>query len=208
MNDGTIFQSIDSDNMTWTTNPTRKEQLMHALNLLNAYQDFTDTTAIYPKENEHAYVALGLVDEVAELHEKICNYINSPGHTRSDASLVLDEAGDVLWYIARELRRLGLTFADLADVGYPPFQEEASLAGLRDFLVIKAGFLAGRAKKTLRDGSDYTGVIVVTLKSMLVALDNLARFWNSNLILVSVSNQSKLASRLDRGMIKGDGDQR
>jgi NTP pyrophosphatase (non-canonical NTP hydrolase) len=63
----------------------------------NEYQQFAKTTAIYPPESALSYTALGLSSEAGEVAGKIKKYIRD-GVKDDDA--IIDELGDVLWYLA------------------------------------------------------------------------------------------------------------
>mgnify|MGYP002629502421 CR=1 FL=1 len=63
----------------------------------NEYQQFAKTTAIYPPEEALTYTALGLASEAGEVAGKIKKYIRD-GVKDDDA--IIDELGDVLWYLA------------------------------------------------------------------------------------------------------------
>lgn len=65
---------------------------------LNKYQEFTRTTAIYPKDQAIAYLGLGLTSEAGEVSGKIKKMIRDGGINVMDT---LDEIGDVLWYATR-----------------------------------------------------------------------------------------------------------
>lgn len=78
----------------------------------NHYQEQTQKTAVYPEENALEYLALGLNGEAGEVAEKIKKVIR--GDREIDQELV-DELGDVLWYLARLLDEIGEDFDDVAN---------------------------------------------------------------------------------------------
>lgn len=65
----------------------------------DAYQDFTDSTAIYPKDKELEYLMMGLVSEVGEMAGKVKKEIRD-GKIFEQEDFT-KELGDVLWYVAR-----------------------------------------------------------------------------------------------------------
>jgi NTP pyrophosphatase (non-canonical NTP hydrolase) len=71
---------------------------------VDMYQEFTRSTAIYPKETALDYLVLGLASEAGEVAGKRKKAIRDG--IFSEAALV-DEVGDVLWYAARILDELG-----------------------------------------------------------------------------------------------------
>lgn len=78
---------------------------------LRTYQQFTDTTAIYPKDQELPYVMLGLMSEVGEIADKLKKHIrDGNGEPMTDQQIVglQKEMGDVLWYLARLHQHYGL----------------------------------------------------------------------------------------------------
>lgn len=73
------------------------------MTILEEYNDFTQTTAIYPdalayNEAEALYLALGLADEAGEVAGKIKKMYRD-GHLDPDA--LAKELGDVMWYLTR-----------------------------------------------------------------------------------------------------------
>jgi NTP pyrophosphatase (non-canonical NTP hydrolase) len=79
-----------------------------------SYKKFTRDTAQYPKEVEMEYLMIGLANEVGEVLGKFKK------HMRGDKMVVEDfnnalvaEMGDVMWYYARILDVLGVSFYDV-----------------------------------------------------------------------------------------------
>jgi len=87
---------------------------------LDHYQEKTRETAVYPENQALTYVALGLNGEAGEIAEKVKKQIRDDEDKTGD---ILDELGDVLWYLARVADELD---ADLSDVA------EANLVKLFD----------------------------------------------------------------------------
>lgn len=77
----------------------------------DAYQDFTDETAIYPEDKGLEYTALGLASEAGEFAGKVKKWIRDG--KRNDEALVA-ELGDVLWYVARAAAELHVHLSDVA----------------------------------------------------------------------------------------------
>ena len=78
------------------------------------YKEFTRDTAQYPKEVEMEYLMIGLANEVGEVLGKFKK------HLRGDMMVVQDfndalvaELGDVMWYLARILDVLGVSFYEV-----------------------------------------------------------------------------------------------
>jgi NTP pyrophosphatase (non-canonical NTP hydrolase) len=64
----------------------------------DAYQKFTKTTAVYPPSVGVAYCALGLAGEAGEVANNVKKEIRDGADKKA---AVIDELGDVLWYVAR-----------------------------------------------------------------------------------------------------------
>lgn len=82
----------------------------------NEYQDFTDTTAIYPNpDSDLNYPVLGLNSEAGEVADKLKKVIRDKGGIISteDEDEIAKELGDVLWYIARCARAIDYKLEDI-----------------------------------------------------------------------------------------------
>jgi NTP pyrophosphatase (non-canonical NTP hydrolase) len=98
---------------------------------LNNYQQDTGTTAIYPRtgsgdERAVNYTILGLIGEAGEIAnkwKKLLRDAPSRGFQPADyyefyANLredILNELGDVLWYVSQLSTELGVSLGDVAD---------------------------------------------------------------------------------------------
>lgn len=78
----------------------------------DAYQDFTDSTAIYPDDNAQEYVMYGLMSEIGEMASKMKKELRdgTPFYTDDFAK----ELGDVLWYVAQLASIEGICLSDVA----------------------------------------------------------------------------------------------
>lgn len=79
--------------------------------MFDAYQDFTDETAIYPEEKGLEYTALGLASEAGEFAGKVKKWIRDG---KKDDEALVAELGDVLWYVARAAAELEVHLSDVA----------------------------------------------------------------------------------------------
>jgi len=79
---------------------------------LNHYQKKTRETAVYPENQALTYVALGLNGEAGEVAEKVKKQIRDDADNTGD---LLDELGDVLWYLARVADELDADLSDVAE---------------------------------------------------------------------------------------------
>ena len=75
---------------------------------IDGYQEFTGTTAIYPKERALDYLMAGLGSEVGEVLGKYKKEIRD-GEEYTDA--IIAELGDVCWYVARLCDELGYSLS-------------------------------------------------------------------------------------------------
>jgi NTP pyrophosphatase (non-canonical NTP hydrolase) len=80
---------------------------------LNDYQSFTATTAIYPNKVALEYLSLGLVAEAGEFAGKIAKWYRKDNEFPVDD--LVDELGDILWFIAQMATYLNRDLSYLAD---------------------------------------------------------------------------------------------
>ena len=74
----------------------------------NNYQEQTREFAIYPQKDAIAYLGLGLTSEAGEVAGKLKKSIRDDYF---EVEEVVSEVGDVLWYCARLLDELGVSFS-------------------------------------------------------------------------------------------------
>jgi NTP pyrophosphatase (non-canonical NTP hydrolase) len=85
-------------------------------NTLNQYQDLARKTAIYPGKGELMgllYVALGL-GEAGEYQGKVKKVLRGDKTLEEAREALLDELGDILWYVSQNASELDITLHDLA----------------------------------------------------------------------------------------------
>jgi len=87
---------------------------------VNEYQSWTETTAIYPKEFELSYLALGLVGEAGEIANHIKKVLRDYNGKVTDEmkKTLINELGDIEWYIARLCEFLGTTIEDVMQINF------------------------------------------------------------------------------------------
>lgn len=89
---------------------------------LNDYQIISRKFAFYPhKDNNLIYAGLGLSGEVGEFNEHIKKSIRDSGFKMGDPAYdlprrdkMIDELGDVLWYVANCATELGVDLSHIA----------------------------------------------------------------------------------------------
>lgn len=170
---------------------------------LSEFQTASARTAIYPEHGTgsvlaRTYCALGLVNETGEVAGKVKKALRDDGWT-DDAPLsperaqaVLDECGDVLWYLAQLHTENGETLPEPT-----PDQAEPPLSALPRMAL----FLFRHAVDLLEDEARARYYLVTVL-------DTICRMLGSDLEAVAEANIAKLTSRAQRGTLGGDGDER
>lgn len=83
---------------------------------MRSYQEWSGSTAIYHKtcpewSDKIAYVALGLAGEAGEIANKVKKVMRDGKYDKQE---VVDELGDVLWYLARCCAENDTTLVDVA----------------------------------------------------------------------------------------------
>ena len=74
------------------------------------YMDFTRKTARYPKRREKEYLMLGLMNEAGEVGGAYKKEIRD---RVDNTDLIIDELGDVLWYLTRLCDVYGVEISEL-----------------------------------------------------------------------------------------------
>lgn len=171
---------------------------------LREYQNFTDTTAIYPQAStDLVYPTLGLFGEAGELAEYYKKHLRGGGgHLPEETrQAMLKECGDVLWYIARITYVVGIR-----DLGswvdnrrWLPWNLDRIILNLAQAVAGIAALdpLAPRKEVVRRHAAHAVGLI-----------DRAAQYLNSSLAEVLQANVEKLRSRQQRGVLDGSGDNR
>ena len=74
------------------------------------YMDFTRRTAKYPKRREKEYLMIGLMNEAGEVGGAYKKEIRD---RVDNTELIIDELGDVLWYLQRLCDVYDITISEL-----------------------------------------------------------------------------------------------
>ena len=89
------------------------------------YQDFTDTTDVYPNDKFNiGYKALGLVGEAGEVADKVKKHLRDG--KALDIGGIIYELGDVCWYVARMAEALGYELEDVLTINYSKLESRKS----------------------------------------------------------------------------------
>ena len=97
-------------NDNWITQELDEEEMAQWYQF-DAYQDFTDDTAIYPEDKGLEYTALGLASEAGEFAGKVKKWIRDG---KKDDDALVAELGDVLWYVAQAAATMDVHLSDVA----------------------------------------------------------------------------------------------
>lgn len=80
------------------------------------YQYYAHTTADFPPESTIEYLSLGLAGEAGEVSNKVKKIIRDHGGvlTEDMRNKIIDELGDVLWYLSEMSAAMSVTLEDVA----------------------------------------------------------------------------------------------
>jgi len=173
------------------------------------YAKAARSTAIYRISEAITYPTLGLVNEIGELTDKI--------YGKVDHYHVSEEIGDILWYIfnlaldceidTSMLMENCESFSDIKST------DQYCAGFLYGELFSNAGKICGIVKKIFRDRNGDISLkqrdgICSLLNTMLIQLASLATIRGWSIDKIAQENIQKLSSRQERGMLKGEGDNR
>ena len=174
----------------------------------NEYMQATRATAIYPKEVAIPYLTLGLVSEIDELQRAV--------FVANEQALV-KESGDVMWYCFRLFDELGIA----VNPSWEHYTgEPVALQQTFNIMFRNVAAVADIVKKSIRDNDGAVPpakvdtvnlaltVVVMCVGSLAKRQNELYRTHLHNLEAYATVNIDKLASRHNRGVIGGSGDER
>jgi NTP pyrophosphatase (non-canonical NTP hydrolase) len=99
------------------------------------YQKIIETFAVYPRDNELlaiSYLALGLNGEAGEVADEVKKAIRNDGHISPERrAKILDEIGDVLWYITRLTIEFDAPLAAIAQANVDKLEKRRQAGGLK-----------------------------------------------------------------------------
>lgn len=175
---------------------------------IETYQDEARTTAIYPLEACVVYPALGLIGELAEYCEKR-NTLDCDN--MDDVKEMSKELSDVLWYCANLSLDLSSSITESLGIDRHACFDEIDCQYCFDSEVLQiAGRCAEAAKKWVRDGFklDLRTRMLSCVRDTMKFVAQEAADFGFNLSDIAAENIEKLKSRQERGVLKGDGDNR
>lgn len=84
---------------------------------INKYEDLVKVTKVYPDSAKYSYATLGLTSEAGEVAGKIKKYFRGDYSSIDEIKpQLIDELGDVLWYIAALAIELDTTLEHIQEV--------------------------------------------------------------------------------------------
>lgn len=172
---------------------------------LNEYQQQAMSTAIFPVDRSLDYTVLGLLSEVGELAEAWLD-------NKKTLADVAAEAGDCYWYCAAIASTLQVALEDVVRFSMGGRMYLAT-TNLIHALTASSGNLAGLVKKAIRDddghfSSERREKAIHLLGQTVLQLDELCEAQGTTRWAVMNDNLDKLASRKQRGVLAGSGDNR
>jgi NTP pyrophosphatase (non-canonical NTP hydrolase) len=81
---------------------------------MNQFQERAKKTAVYPAWYGIPYATLGLTGEAGEVAEKVKKMIRDGKSLDEAKAGIVDELGDVLWYVAALASELGVSLSNVA----------------------------------------------------------------------------------------------
>lgn len=172
---------------------------------LDNYQNLASETANYPYRMDDfgvCYTSLGLAGEIGELIEVI--------EYSDDKDNIIKEIGDVYWYISQLAMELGFSLSSIKRI-LDPISVEADLRTINNnlkYLSFISGKICDKTKKLIRDGKIDQYYIKNKLAEAIIAVNNCCLLLDIDWRIACEKNIEKLKSRNERGVLKGDGDNR
>lgn len=168
--------------------------------LVDQYQENAIKTAIYPIDQ--LYPSLGLVGECAELTEALL----------IDRQETEKEMGDCLWYIANLGADCGRKMSEITCTeGF--YNKPVEFVNPSLTLFRLCGMVAENMKKAIRDNEGVLTKqrednVVFALRGIYNVLLKICNDFGLDMEEVARKNNEKLFSRMERGKLGGDGNDR
>jgi len=180
-----------------------------------AYQQGAKKTALYPGvgTGNICYPALGLAGESGEIADKVKKMFRDDGGVMTDArrDAIAGEIGDVLWYMAMLCHEMQIKLSDVA--GCDSFGRAVlRLDGQRGLERLAVGLCrhASAAAYSVCEArpADAGALAAPHMRTALLFASDLCKELGLSLPAVAAANLRKLSSRMERGTLHGDGDNR
>lgn len=82
---------------------------------LKTFQEFTQTTALYPKQFADSYLSSGLGAEVGEVLDLYAKYFRGDYTKYPMTQKLSKELGDIMWFISQICNEEGLSLEEILD---------------------------------------------------------------------------------------------
>ena len=191
------------------------------MNLLDEYQEFTKTTAIYPGHDiinsikAYDYLGLALGGESGEICEKLKKILRDKGGQllEEDRVALTKELGDCTYYISQLCNTCELNLQNLLSNSVQDFSylQRKGLNQLAHHLKYYIGVITNFIDEAIQldaDPGEFGELHSETIVAIYTILDSIADRLDVTLEEVIKGNIEKLTSRKERGVISGSGDNR
>lgn len=163
---------------------------------IKEYIPIVKKTEIYPEKVNVVYLYLGLTGELSELRDSLEDYNNG----KTDINSVVQEVGDVMWYIVSISERLNISTVYLVN----NFKEIISNVG-----IVRTDHIAEDIKKYYRDGKPIDKIKVMhCLGYVLYSLEDFLSVLDYTIEEILQLNYDKLTKRFNESKLHGDGSNR
>lgn len=174
---------------------------------IKEYQEFTATTAIYPKDRALEYLVPALCSETLELVEVLTDL--EYAESRENESNVLKESGDIIWDISELCTLFKIDLSEMCLEAQKRMRKD-NFIRVND-LTSSTEAILGRYSKSIRDswGEDKTKgrLIDCSIDILTITIETLLQYGYTLKDAIN-ANIEKLSSRKERDVIKGSGDNR
>lgn len=170
---------------------------------LRAYYRQARTTAVFPDAVADDYLVVALLGEIGEFANAYKKVLRGDYPLSERRDQFIGELGDVLWYVAVYFAHLGVL--DAVDTN--PSEKRVRLVYPNIALCLrKLNRHFAQLEPNAVDASTPESVAAANV--MYQCLVAIALHLDTTLNEVAERNLSKLADRHERGLIRGDGDER
>ena len=165
----------------------------------NEYQRRARETAVY---EDPLYLPMALIGEVGELAEHIAK-MHRGDYPEVDRDFCISELGDALWATAMIADELGIS-PRLDDNWFTEMYRPMSQFEHLDFEIemVELARIAACCACQMVDSS------INFINDMLKRIITMAGYFDAGFTEIAQANLHKLADRAERGMLRGEGDER